>query len=190
MRSIAARSHPILAVACVTALIGCTQPTPYQPATFRQPGFSETAIEGNRFQVRVTGNRATSQAVLERQLLFRAAQITLDNGFDWFRIVSRAGDPRLSSLDAGPLALGETTRASRRHRRGRSRFRFGFGFGFPLIIAPYPYYRDPYYYRPLPPNEAVAEIQVFDGPKPADDPAAYSATAVVEWLGPVLRAPS
>lgn len=189
----AVRFVPLAALLLLVAVAGCVQQTPYQAATPSRPGFSDTRIEENRFQIRVTGSSVTPRALLSQQLLYRAAELTLYSGNQWFRVVGRAGDP---VLGAGPERVRRAGRHRYRHpyryrhrypyRPRRAGVRIGFGFGFPFYYG----YPDPYYYgRPARrrANEVVAEILVFPGEKPPDDPDAYDAVEVLERLGPVLR---
>jgi len=181
------------AVGLVALVAGCIQPTPYAPATGGY-GFDEAQIEQNRFRVSFRGNRATSRETVELYLLHRAAEVTLANGYDWFRIVSRSESEEHSADDA------QATPEPARYRY-RSGARVGFGFryyGGPYYY-PYPYYRFgyyPYYYYPYgyypayPVPVAEAEILAFKGTKPADDPDAYDAREVIEKIGPRLRRPA
>lgn len=197
-------------------LAACVAPTPYMPADpATGTGFSEIRIEDNRFEVRFIGNSATPPEVVQRYMLFRAAELTLSTGNDWFRIVRRGG-PELSAAPAE----GTAVRAGRRGRvgarggrarhgyrarqgyrggrgyRGRYRYRhryrpFGprFGFGF-VVGAPLVYYGPAWAYEPrVFAYDARAEIQLFPGEKPADDANAYDASDVVARLGPTIVRP-
>ncbi|MEM9145776.1 MAG: hypothetical protein AAGC57_06220 [Pseudomonadota bacterium] len=91
---------------------------------------------------------------------------------------------------------GKRYRRGYRHGYRRSGVRFGFFFGGPYWPYYGPYYGPywgrwgyvPYAVRPRPPSyEAVAEILVFEGEKPADDAEAYAAAEVVERLRPSIR---
>jgi hypothetical protein len=98
------------ALAAATALTACATPTPYQPATLtsRGPvnGFSEAPLTQNRWRVTFSGNTVTSREQVEDALLLRAAELTLQQGFDSFTPVNRATErevrysatPRYSSF--------------------------------------------------------------------------------------------
>lgn len=221
----------VLLSACVASA-----PTPYGPALGEGgEGFADQQIEDNRYEIRFAGNPATPRATVERYLLFRAAEVTLASGADWFRFVERETRPGPASLPAVPETLQKdpSDKAAQRarvghrakprarrqgyrrgyrrgHRRGygygyRHRYypsggvRFGFSFGLPYY-GYYPWYRPywgpypygygyvPYYVRPRPRGyEAVAEILVFEGEKPADNDKAYAAAEVVEQLRPTIQ---
>ncbi len=214
-------------------------PTPYQPAYQGGHGYSEIRIEETRYQIRVTGNRATPRAALWRHLLYRAAEVTLDSGHAWFRVVDRwpapervlgrgdgpggaAGSRRLGRGErdgargeglsrAGAAARRPTARPERRAPRARPHRRpgrahrvyrghrvyaypaypwpswyWGWGWGVYAWGPPEPW---PAYPMAALPNEAWAEILVFEGRKPPGDPEAYDAAAVIARLGPTLIPP-
>src|SRR5690606_16005552 len=62
----------------------CSTPTPYQSADKRGNGFSDTKIQSNRFRVSFKGNEKTKRETVENYLLYRAAEITQDQGQDYF----------------------------------------------------------------------------------------------------------
>jgi hypothetical protein len=76
-------------VAVALALAACATATPYQPLRGSSGGFSEQRIEQNRYRVSFTGNSYTSRQRVENYLLYRAAELTLANGYDTFTIVRR-----------------------------------------------------------------------------------------------------
>lgn len=176
----------------LAALAGCAHPTPYQPSTVSASGrgFSDARIEDNRFQVSFAGNSVTPAETVERYLLFRAAEVTLASGNDWFRIVER--QRILSALpESGSRRIGRKG-GHRGHgyhgHRGYyhgPRVRWGFGVGFGSGW----FYSSPVIVHVPRRFEAFAEILVFPGEKPADDPDAYDARAVIARLGPSILRP-
>jgi hypothetical protein len=72
----------------------CASPTPYRPVTIgeNQTGFSDYRIEQNRYRVSFSGNSYTSRDTVERYLLYRAAELTLEQGYDWFYMAERTTD--------------------------------------------------------------------------------------------------
>lgn len=82
-------------IAAVLATLGaCTTATPYQP--YRPEsiggvhgGYSEQRVAPDRFVVRFHGNELTSRDRVEGYMLYRAADLTLQNGYDSFEIVDR-----------------------------------------------------------------------------------------------------
>lgn len=122
----AARLVRLIALASALVLAGCANPVPYQPATIDGRGYSELRLETNRYQITVTGNYATSAATLERYVLFRAAELTLESGHAWFRLVERTPGVGIELTSLGGFAPGPgegvASRAAKREgdrRRGR-----------------------------------------------------------------------
>ena len=91
-----------LAVGAVTA---CTTAQPYGPAdSAGQQGYLVQPIENNRFRVSYT---ALSPQEARQYALRRAAEVTLDNGAEWFRVThsytetERGGGGGGSSVSVG-----------------------------------------------------------------------------------------
>src|SRR3546814_9213446 len=92
-----------------TLFRSCASPTPYQPATgygFNRTGFSEQRIESNRYMVSFSGNSLTSRETVERYLLFRAAELTVQQGFDHFILVDRNTDRKTRTYVDRPFGPG------------------------------------------------------------------------------------
>jgi hypothetical protein len=166
-----------VAAACsllgVLALAACGTPTPYQPSGVSSAGYgySEQPVEAHRYRVTFSGNTLTPRDTVENYLLYRAAELTLDAGGDYFVIADRDVERK-------------TTYTSTFSGFG------GYGYGG---------FYDPWY-RPhafsglgsstsMPHDSyrGVAEIVVHKGRKPAGAPEAYDARQVIERLGPTLR---
>lgn len=80
-----------LAVLLFIATLGlgaCGTATPYQPALDGY-GYAEQALEEDRYRVSFTGNSLTPRQVVENYLLYRAAEVTLARGFDYFIVVDK-----------------------------------------------------------------------------------------------------
>ena len=82
----------IAAMAGALAACGSYGPTPYQPGGGGARGFSETRIENDRWRISFKGNSLTNKETVENYMLYRAAELTLQNGFDTFTIVNRDTD--------------------------------------------------------------------------------------------------
>ena len=81
----------LLAVAAAIALTGglaaCETATPYQPLNAKEAssgGYSDARLNSDRWRVSFSGNTVTSRETVERYLLYRAAELTTSQGFDWF----------------------------------------------------------------------------------------------------------
>ena len=157
-------------------LSACATPTPYQPAIGAAYGFQETAIESDRYLVSFSGNSLTQRETVETYLLFRAAELTLERGFDHFTIVRRDTD------------------ASRRFVGTGDPYRSRYGFGYRYYHPIYGWYgwRDPFWddvsVREVTRYEAQAEIVFGRGAAP-NDPDAFDAADVRRNLGPNIVRP-
>jgi hypothetical protein len=195
------------ALAAATALTACATPTPYQPATFtsRGPvnGFSEAPLTQNRWRVTFSGNTVTSREQVEDALLLRAAELTLQQGFDTFTPVNRATErevrysasPRFgSSFGSGfgysrfggypywsPYWRAYGAGFGWRPFGHYGRFGSGFGFGY-----------DPFFddisVREIDRYEASAEIVMNRGA--INDPQAFNAREVFANLSPRVPRPA
>lgn len=154
----------------------CTTTTGYGPATYDQGyGFQETRIEQNRWQVTFAGNSLTDLQTVETYMLYRAAELTSQQGYDYFIMVDRKVDEDSSMRSTG---FGRTPMAFQYYHP-----RFGWR-----------YYRDPFYdpfydgfdMREVNRYRAISEIVMGKGPKPAD-PKAYDAEDVLINLGPQIQ---
>ncbi|MEL6477600.1 MAG: hypothetical protein AAFR17_09755 [Pseudomonadota bacterium] len=179
--SSATRAAGLIVVALILA--ACAKATPYQPAAKRF-GFAEQRIEDNRYLVSFRGNSATPRNVVETYLLYRAAEVTRETGFDWFRIAEQETGPDLQQQSL----FGKRAKHRHRHkRRGKFRRRSFVRFGF--FHRPF-FFGGVHTYRPPPPRfQASANILMFRGEKPEDDPMAYDAAAVLSNLGPRILRP-
>jgi hypothetical protein len=163
-----------LALLIVLALAACAQPTPYQPARDGY-GFTQQRIEDNRYRIVFTGNSLTPLQVVEDYMLYRAAEITLQAGYDYFIIADKQTDKstQYSATFSDP--------------------------GFPYY-GPYdrrrfpPYWSGPQFetgtYRPIESFSTSVNIVLYRGTKPKEKPEAYDARDVIARLGPTIRYPA
>lgn len=76
-----------LSLAALFGLAACAATPVYGPASSSSDfGYTEQKIEDDRYRVTYRDN---SQLAADDNALRRAAELTLQNGQDWFRIVSR-----------------------------------------------------------------------------------------------------
>ncbi|HWK36191.1 CC0125/CC1285 family lipoprotein [Sphingomonas sp.] len=183
------RKGMMFALAGAALLSACSTATTYHPATgsgYARTGFSDQQIEQDRFRVTFSGNSYTSRETVERYLLFRAAELTLQSGNDYFIMADRDTDKQTRTYATpsfgGYSGFGYWGPAWR--YRGR-------GFGWRSWD---PFWGDPFWDRSVDINtveryEATAEIVVGKGPKPTNNVRAFDARAVTERLGPTVRLP-
>lgn len=148
-------------------------PTPYQPAVGGGFGYEQQRIESDRFRVSFSGNSLTDRQTVENYLLFRAAELTVADGRDYFIVVSRD----VERMDQYRTYAPPPERVPYWDPfRKTWRFRTVPGFG-PGETVSYSYY------------EAVADIVLYRGAPPAGRADAYDARDVLATLGPKIRRP-
>jgi hypothetical protein len=158
----------VLALPLLGLLAGCGQPTPYQPATDGY-GYSEQQIEDNRYRVSFAGNDLTTADTVQNYLLYRAAELTLDEGYDYFTMADR--DVERSTIYWGAADAG---------RRSGYLTRWDddyVGGGLSSYTA-----------QPIDRYTAYANIVMFEGAKPQGDVNAYDARSVLRRLDPTIQA--
>jgi hypothetical protein len=184
------------ALALTAGLAACATPTPYQPRAVSGSttgGFSEQRLEADRYRVAFNGNSLTSRETVERYLLYRAAELTIQQGYDWFETADRRTDRTARTVvDADPFA------------------RPGFGYGYPYgywrpswrYAGPGygwrswdPFWGDPFFtdraqVRTIERFEAGAEIVMHKGKKPEGDPRAYDAREIMANLASSIVLPA
>jgi hypothetical protein len=189
------RSKALAAVAAAAiALSACATATPYQPNIPGQAvkgGYSEIRLEADRYRVTFSGNSLTSRETVEGSLLFRAAELTVSQGYDWFSIVERQTDRDVRTyVEPDPLYRPWYGPA---YPYWYPSWRYyGGGFGWRTWD---PYWGDPFWadrmdVRTVERFEATAEILMHKGAKPTGDARAFDARAVMENLGPRMQRPT
>jgi hypothetical protein len=169
----------IVLFSAVSLLAACATPTPYQAAEGSRRGYTENQIENNRFRVSFGGNSITERETVETYLLYRAAELTIEHGYDHFFLVQRATDESTRHIPVGPDPFLHP--ASRFHY---TYFHPRWGWRS---------WRDPFWddvsYREISRFEASAEIIFGHGPKP-QDPDAFDARQVLHNLGNQIVRPT
>jgi hypothetical protein len=105
-----------VALLAAAALAGCAAvPTVYQPAAGPQGvGFSEYRIEADRYRVTFRGGPGAPPEQVADYALLRAADLTLAQGYDWFRVAER--DMRQAGPDNRPrMSIGTGGESFGRH---------------------------------------------------------------------------
>jgi hypothetical protein len=179
---------------------GCATETTYRPATgqgFNRQGFSERQIEPGRFLVTFSGNSATSRDTVERYLFFRSAELTLQQGFDYFVMADRDTDRQTRTyttpgLGGGPwgyggFAGGYWGPSWRYYGRGFGGYGRGLGWS-PWYGGGFGAFND-FDIQTVDRFEATAEVVMRRGPIPRDNLRAFDARRVVETIGPSVVLP-
>ena len=92
-------------VALMVSLTACASgvATPYGPAGANNGyGYQESRIEDNRVRITYRGDGATPPEKVEDYALLRAAELAVEGGYDWFRVVRRD----LTGEEKGGVSLG------------------------------------------------------------------------------------
>lgn len=169
----------VLAAMAALSMAACATSTPYGPATGKNPyGFSDQKIEDNRYRIVFRGNSSTEREAVETYLLYRAAELTLENGFDYFVVTEQDTEAnRRYSTTGNPAFFGRYGHGFGPYYGAFPYYAYGFGWGAPFG----PGFND-FNTREITRYSALAFITMFKGKKPADDPQAFDARSVVENL--------
>jgi hypothetical protein len=177
-------------------LAGCATETAYRPATgtgFARVGYSDHQVEANRFEVTFSGNSYTSRETVEKYLLYRAAELTVQQGGDYFIMADRNTD-HSSRTYTTPGGFGPSFGGGYGGWGGYwgpSWRYYGRGHGWRSWD---PFGGDPFWDRgvdiqTIDKYEASAEILIGRGPKPRDNVRAFDAREVIAHLGPSIVMP-
>lgn len=158
-----------MATAVTMGIASCApNPTPYQPAAQGSGyGYGEQQLEANRFRITFSGNADTPRPAVENALLYRAAEVTKQRGYDYFIVVGQDTEPSTrywSTFDnfGGFGGWG--------YGRGVG-LGVGVGSGSSIPVTHY---------------TAYADIVLMKGAKPQNEPRAYSADDILKTVGPTL----
>jgi len=177
-------------LAAATALSACATATPYQPeipGAAVSGGYSDYQLDSNKFRVTFSGNTLTSRETVERYLLYRAAELTVSQGYDYFVVAARDTD-KTTRTYVDPPSYGPS-------------WRYGYWRPYWSYWGPSwgwrtwdPYWGDPFWaervdVRTVEKYQASADIIMGKGPRPDDNPAAFVAREVLANLGPSIQRP-
>lgn len=153
--------------ALALVMTACGGPTPYRPLDDGY-GYSERKLEANRYSVSFAGNSRTPRQTVEDYLLYRAAEVTLTNGYDYFVLARQdtEADTRYHSsfIDYGGFG----------YYRWGPHFGTGVGVGTTSSTTRY---------------EGQADIVLFKGKKLPKDVKAFDARQVKDSIEPRLTRP-
>lgn len=161
------RLHASWIVALCALLVACAA-TPYQPLT-KGYGYTEQKLESDRYRISFAGNAQTSRDTVQNYLLYRAAELTLENGRDYFIVVGSSTQGEQGSSPSVGIGLGG--------------FRFGGSGGLGVGIGTSTG-GDKTAYR------AQADILLRSGAKPAGDTQAFDARELLSNLEDRISRPA
>ncbi|MEP2101714.1 MAG: hypothetical protein ABJP02_09405 [Parasphingorhabdus sp.] len=182
----------ITALMLTLVLVACATATPYQPNIYGQKvsgGYSDKRLTDDRYRVDFAGNIFTSRDRVEGYLLYRAAELTDQNDYDWFMLIDHTTErDRRTYVDRSP--------------RYDPWYGTGYGYWRPhwryyrgnvwTTWHPYGGYRFWSYdvdVRTVEKFEAHAEIKMGSGPAPEDGQRVFNAREVLADLGPTIERP-
>jgi hypothetical protein len=156
------------------AITGCSTATYYQPASSNEePGYRDQKIEENKYRISFIGNSVTPRETVELYLLYRAAELTIQNNFDYFVFSEHQVDAKteISGSSSMPGVYGYGA-------YGRRGFPY-YGMGMSANFSTQTHY------------ETVAYIKMLKGKAPETLAYAFDAKEVIKNIGPrVLRPPN
>jgi len=158
----------------IPALIfGCATSTPYQEAGVRGEGYKTHKLDSTKFRVSFRGNRLTERDQVETYLIYRAAEVTLQEGFTHF-VMNNLSTDRKTEYEAVSPAI--------------------YGYYMPNA-GTFPYY---IYGNPNAPRsgtledteyEAVAYVSMIKSPPQAKAFSYFKADEVIKNLDPHVKRP-
>ncbi len=158
--------RPLVSAFVAITLAACATATPYKPLE-KGEGYAEQKIESNRYRITFNGNSRTTKQMVENFMLYRAAEITLANGGQYFVMTDQntEADTRYTQVFNG---VGGDVFAT----RGL----LGVGIGVSNSIPSTEY-------------QAQADVLIYKGKKPDNNPKAYDARQIQINLGPLITRP-
>ena len=166
--------------AAALALAACTTATPYGPADGSGRGFTDQRLESDRFRVTFAGNTQTPRDTVENYLLYRAAELTVQNGYDHFVMVEGKVDQKTSFRTYSTDAFGYYSFPYTVYGWGAAPY-FGYYGRYP---------RQDYQTREYQEFTASAEILMRSGAKPDSEQLAYDAREVLRNLSTAIVRPN
>jgi hypothetical protein len=96
------------------SLVGCIMPTTYHPFNGRD-GYQTVQLNNNLFEVRFSGNTATTKESVHNMMLYRAAQVTRNHGRTYFTVLSEKTQ-RHRQVFVNPGYESTTVKKNRHHK--------------------------------------------------------------------------
>lgn len=203
IKSSARSVRGLLVAASALTLMACATATPYQPASTPggYDGFSQQMIENDRARITFGGNSLTQRDTVENYLLYRAAEMAVERGFETFTLQERDIEENKRVRVTQTAGLGYDPYfgySFYNPRRGWSRaypysrfngFRGRRGFGFNGFYDPY---YDPFFddidVREITKYRATSEVK-FGRDVNSTNPQTFKAREVLENLSDAITFP-
>ncbi len=153
----------LVAILLALAAGACATATPYQPLRDGE-GFIDQRIESNRYRIRFVGNASTPRETVENYLLYRAAELSLQAGYDYFILADQKTHAQTSYYQTFGFS------------GGFGRYYWGPRLDFGTVTPETAY-------------EGVANVVMFKGQKRDSDVKAFDARQVKANLEPQIARP-
>jgi hypothetical protein len=161
-----------LVISLVLFVQGCAGQTTYHPMS-QGTGYEVQRFDGYRYEVSYTATAITRRSRLEQFLMYRAAQLTLDEGMSRFEVVER-------DLGAGIVAGMDVAGDAERPHHQFEHHHLWFGNE---SFAENP--STPQYY-PFSLHTVYIVIELLGEGKARHELNTYDAAGIVSTLGPVI----
>jgi hypothetical protein len=167
--------------------------TPYQPYRSHSAGgihggYSEEQLAPDRYLVRFHGNSLTARDRVEGYMLYRAAELTVQKGFDWFMVLDHNTEHNVRTI-VRPDPLYRPW-----YGPGYEAWRPNWdvympGHGWQSMYGADRSANQQFDVRHIVAFEVTAEIQMHKAPMPADEPRAIDGRKILSDLGPTIERP-
>jgi hypothetical protein len=184
--------HYLAAAWLLLATTACSLSTPFQPLSTRSPvtgGYTDQRLGPDKHRVDFFGNTLTSRERVETYLLFRAAQLTVEQNGDWFVVVDHEMDHKIEIIVRPDPSYRPAFSAV--YGEWRPYWRYEGSSGWQDWD---PYHGEPFWADRIAPRliesfHATAEIRIGRGPVPTGEDKAMIAREVIARLGSDVRYP-
>jgi hypothetical protein len=184
------------AAATALVLTACaTVPTPYQPYVAEgvrgvHGGYSEQQLAPDRYRVRFHGNEYATRDRVEGYLLYRAAELTLKQGGDWFLLVDKQTEHEIERR--GTPVAPYNPWFGRDYLNWHPDWRYyshgvGWAYWHPWVGGPF--WGDQVDWTTIESYEASADIEIHKGAMAASAGQAFDARKIMRDLGPTIEYP-
>ena len=175
------KTIPCLVFTCLALVVaGCA--TDYGKKGWRF-GYADRRLDENTFLVSFDANASTPQSTLQSYVLLRCAEITVQAGYDYFVIAEASDTSKAVPIVMPGSSTSYTTGGASGHASTYGNMTYGSATGSATTqTTSYPGYA----FNVRLPSSTVM-IKVFHGEKPADNPMAYVAREVIEYVGPQVK---
>jgi len=159
------RIFPVVFTACIFAACGATKYAPVRGSLPISTGYLEAPLDSTTWQVSFVANPETEIGVVNRYVLFRAAELTAQHGFDYFLVLDYWNNSNASSvgMEPEPSLVSCPTRSP------------AFPNGLPQI---------PQFVEGS--RSAAMTVRMMHGRSPVNNSRAYDAHFVIASMGPSI----